>query len=159
MNKNVAIKLLISSMFLIIISSLFCSSSSYALGDLFSEGKEFLKDGNSISETINTTKLEETSNDIYNTLLAIGVMVAVIVAMVLGIQFMVASADEKAKVKEAILPFVVGCMVVFGAFTIWKIVINIGNNAELSFGEPKTSSQQYEDAKKEHIDQKQQYLK
>ena len=78
MNKNVAIKLLISSMFLIIISSLFCSSSSYALGDLFSEGKEFLKDGNSISETINTTKLEETSNDIYNTLLAIGVMVAVI---------------------------------------------------------------------------------
>lgn len=56
-------------------------------------------------------------------------MDAVVIAMILGIQFMVASASEKAKVKEAIIPFVVGCIVVFGAFTIWKIAVNIGGKA------------------------------
>ena len=61
-------------------------------------------------------------------------MVAVVVGMVLGIQFMAASADEKAKVKEALMPFVVGCIIVFGAFTIWKIAVNLGNDAENSIG-------------------------
>ena len=40
------------------------------------------------------------------------------------------SADEKAKVKESLMPFVAGCVVVFGAFTIWKVAVNIGNDAE-----------------------------
>ena len=39
---------------------------------------------------------------------------------------MLGSVDEKAQVKDAIVPFVIGCMVVFGAFGIWRIFINIG---------------------------------
>lgn len=95
-----------------------------------SDGKAFLSKGNSVESTINTTALKSTSDYIYNTLLAIAIIVAVIVAMVLGIQFMIASADEKAKVKEALMPFVAGCIVVFGSFTIWKVAVNIGNSAE-----------------------------
>lgn len=130
MSKSIFIKLLISSMFIVILSTSFWMSSSYALGDIFSQGKGFLETGNDISQTINTVELEKTSDDIYNTLLAIAIMVAIIVGMVLGIQFMAASADEKAKVKEALMPYVVGCIVVFGAFTIWKVAVNIGNKAE-----------------------------
>ncbi len=132
MGKSVFIKLFICTISIIIISTNFCLPVSHALGkNIFSSGRTFLTKGNNISDTINSTELEETSADIYNVLLAIGIMVAVIVAMILGIQFMVASADEKAKVKEALLPFIVGCIVVFGAFTIWKIAVNIGNDAEL----------------------------
>ncbi len=132
MSKSIFIKLLICTISIIIISTTSCLPVSHALGSIFSEGKNFLSEGNSIEETINTNALQTTSKDIYNTLLGIAVMVAIIVAMVLGIQFMAASADEKAKVKEAILPFIVGCIVVFGAFTIWKIAVNIGNDAEKS---------------------------
>jgi len=130
MIKNIFVKLLICSIFIIVLSTSFCMPSSHALGNIFSDGKAFLQEGKPIDETINTTELEDTSDYIYNALLAFAIMVAIIVAMVLGIQFMVASADEKAKVKEALLPFVVGCIVVFGSFTIWKIVVNIGNDAE-----------------------------
>jgi len=130
MSKNIFIKLLICSIFVFALSTLFCMSSIYAIGDIFSKGKEFLEVGNNIDETIKTTELEKTSDYIYNTLLGIGIMVAIVVAMVLGIQFMAASADEKAKVKEALMPYVVGCIVVFGAFTIWKLVVNMGNKAE-----------------------------
>lgn len=134
MSKSLFIKLFICSMFVVILSSIFCLPTSHALGDVISSGSDFLSKGNDIDKTLNANELEKTSDYIYNTLLGIAIMVAIIVAMVLGIQFMVASADEKAKVKEAILPFVVGCIVVFGAFTIWKIAVNIGNNAETSVG-------------------------
>lgn len=130
MSKNIFIKLLICCIFIHIISTSFLMSTSYALGDIFSDGKAFLEKGNSIDDTINTTEMKSTSDYIYNALLGFAVMVAIIVAMVLGIQFMWASADEKAKVKEALMPFLIGCVVVFGSFTIWKVVVNIGNDAE-----------------------------
>jgi len=132
MGKSIFIKLFICSIFIFVLLSSFCIPTSHALGDIFSSGSKFLKEGKNIDETINTQALKETSDTIYNTLLAIAIMVAVVVAMVLGIQFMVASADEKAKVKEALMPFVVGCIVVFGSFTIWKVVVKMGNNAEKS---------------------------
>lgn len=132
MSKSIFLKLFICSIFIIILCISFGAKSSYALGNIFSDGKAFLEEGNSIGNTIDIPALTNTSDTIYNTLLAIAIMVAVIVAMVLGIQFMVASADEKAKVKEALIPFIIGCIVVFGSFTIWKIVVNIGNSTEHS---------------------------
>lgn len=50
------------------------------------------------------------------------------VGTIIGIQFMLASAEDKAKVKEALVPYVVGCFVIFGAFTIWSTVVNIGQD-------------------------------
>lgn len=152
MNKNIFIKLLISTLFITILSTSFCLSSTYALGETFSQGKKFLEAGNDVSQTIDTLALKNTSDYIYNALLAIGIMVAVIVAMVLGIQFMVASADEKAKVKEAILPFIVGCIAVFGAFTIWKIVVNMGDKAEASVEGGYSSAQEVTEAAQGVID-------
>lgn len=45
---------------------------------------------------------------------------------------MIASAEDKAKVKEAIVPFIIGTAVIFGAFTIWSLVINIGQSISKS---------------------------
>lgn len=131
MNKNIKIKFFICIILLFLIFNVFCTPSIYALDDIFSSGKEFLEEGEPIENKINTTELKNTSDYIYRTLLVIAIIVAVIIAMILGIQFMAASADEKAKVKEAIIPFIVGCIVVFGAFTIWKIIVNIGNSTEM----------------------------
>ena len=65
------------------------------------------------------------TDQIYNILLAIGTVIAVIIGAILGIQFMVGSMDDKAKVKESLIPFVIGCVIIFGAFGIWKIVATI----------------------------------
>ncbi len=138
MSKKIFIKLLICIVLIAIIANQFCLPVSHALSNIFSSGKDFLSKGDNIEETIDTATLQETSSLIYNTLLGAAIMIAIVVAMVLGIQFMAASADEKAKVKEAILPFVVGCIVVFGAFTIWKIAVNIGNDAESSISSQTT---------------------
>ena len=61
----------------------------------------------------------------YNTLLTLGVIVTIAVGGVMGINFMLASAEEKAKLKESMVPYVVGSILIFGAFGIWKMFINI----------------------------------
>ena len=81
--------------------------------------------GNSI--TVDKDQLTSASDEIYNTLTSIGMIVAVIVGMILGITYMMTGAVDKAKVKESIMPYLWGCIVIFGAFGIWKLVINVMN--------------------------------
>jgi len=69
--------------------------------------------------------IKEIINDIYNVLLALGVGVTVIVGGVLGIKFMLASAEDKAQLKESMKPYLTGCFVIYGAFGIWKICIQV----------------------------------
>lgn len=104
------------------------NTSTYAstMSDFIQQGDEFLtkKDSN---EVIDVDALEKTSTTIYNILFSIAVVLAVAVGMIIGIQFMLGSVDEKAKIKETLVPYVIGVFVVFAAFGIWKIVVNIGN--------------------------------
>lgn len=48
----------------------------------------------------------------------------------LGVQFMIGGAEGQAKVKEMLVPFVVGCIVVFGGFAFWKIALEVGKKLE-----------------------------
>ena len=40
---------------------------------------------------------------------------------------MTAETESKAKIKESLMAYFIGCVVIFGAFTIWRIVVTIGN--------------------------------
>lgn len=90
--------------------------------------QDFLNKGKDGLGQIDDGTLQSTSDFIFNLLLAIALVVAVIIGIVIGIQFMTASVEEKAKVKESLMPYVVGCVVVFGAFGIWKLAITILSN-------------------------------
>lgn len=128
-NKVKNSKFILIILIFFVINILFITKSN-AFGDMSGKSKNFLESGNAVSTTLNLSALQDTSEFIYNIFLAAGIVVAVIVAMIIGIKFMMASAGDKAKVKEALIPFVIGCAVVFGSFTIWKVVVDLGNNAE-----------------------------
>lgn len=99
-----------------------------SLSDIISGADDFVESGkDGSSTTITGSDLNDTSNFIYNTLLIIGVCVAVLIGTILGIQFITGSVEQKVKVKESLIPFVVGCVVIFSAFGIWKLVIEILN--------------------------------
>ena len=100
---------------------------AFSWGDVFGSADNFVQIGSGQSE-IDSGKVKEISDTIYNTLLTIGIVLSVIIGAVLGIKFMVSSVDEKAQVKEALIPYVIGCVVVFGAFGIWKLVMIIGSS-------------------------------
>lgn len=92
----------------------------------------FWLSGNRVGEVINEAQLRSTSNFIYKLAVAIGIVVMFIVGTILSIKFIVSSAEDKAKVKEALIPFYVGCAIVIGSFTIWDIVVNLGQDATSS---------------------------
>lgn len=98
------------------------------VGQVIKGGDDFLEAGKSGEALIDEGKLQDTSKTIYNILLLIGICVAVVISAILGLQFIIGSAEEKAKISEALIPFAIGCVVVFGAFGIWAIFINIGQN-------------------------------
>ena len=93
-----------------------------------SEGKKYVD--------IEEESLQDVSGYLYNILLSAGVVVAVVVATVLGIQFMIGGAEGQAKVKEMLVPFIVGCVIVFGGFGIWKIALEVGNKLDSTYTHP-----------------------
>lgn len=87
----------------------------------------FIKNGEK-QVNIDENKLKETSDYLYNLLLGIGIIVVVIVGVIIGMKYMTGSIEEKADMKEVLIGYVVGCLVVFGAFGIWKFAVNILSN-------------------------------
>lgn len=98
------------------------------IDDVINDGDNFLSHADSVETKINTSKLGEISGDIYNIALAAGMVIAVIVGLILGIQFMISTVEEKAKIKEILIIYIIGCIVLVASFTIWKVVMVILGN-------------------------------
>lgn len=95
------------------------------LSDSISGGKSFIDASKDKESPINEDALQETSKSIYNTLILISFVVVAIVGIVLGIKFMMAGVEEKAQLKHALVIFLIGAAVAYGAFLIWKVMVNI----------------------------------
>jgi len=97
--------------------------ASESLDEVIEDGQDFVNAGQ--ENEIETGKLQNFSNIIYNILLSIGVVVAVTTGGIIGIKLMTAGVEEKAEVKQLLVPYLVGCVVVFGGFAIWKIAVTV----------------------------------
>ena len=101
------------------------SLAADSLGNIISAGDSFIATGTEAEKKLKTTDMKNFSDTIYNVLLTLGIIVAVVFAIILGIQYMMAATEDKAQIKEAMIPFIVGCIIVFGAFAIWKALVTI----------------------------------
>ena len=104
------------------------TQSKTSLRDIIGGARDFVsqgEQGNSKDPGMDNTSMKNASELVYNIFLILGMAVAVIVGMIMGIKFITGSIDEKADVKNSLIPYVAGCVVVFGAFAIWKFVLNI----------------------------------
>lgn len=102
----------------IIVSS--TSSSGTSIEDAMNDAKEFIDSGNAKS-----IDLVSFSNAYYNIFLAVGVATTVIVGLAMGIKFMTSSIEQKAEAKQLLVPYIVGCVVIYGSFGIWKLAVTI----------------------------------
>lgn len=96
-------------------------------GNIITGADDFLELGQPSNESADgdKVKIQNAVSFIYNVFFAAGVVVAVITGLILGVMYMTQSIEEQAKVKETLIIYAVGCIVTFGAFGIWKIVITI----------------------------------
>lgn len=121
--KIICVSVLIITILLSISANYTNVYAADTVDDVMSGASDFLDKGKEV--VIDGAKLKSTSNFIFNLLLAIGIIAVVAVGMTIGIQFMMAGIDEKAKIKETLIPYVVASVVIFGAFGIWKLAVTI----------------------------------
>ena len=81
-------------------------------------------EGDSDAETGKIIDFGKTAVTIMQT---VGIVVAVVVLLVLGIKYMMGSAEEKAEYKKTMIPYVVGAVLIFAATTIVNIVYQLAN--------------------------------
>lgn len=101
-----------------------CMADS-SLDDVMNNGNSFLNAGSESSTMIDQNDLKSLSNFISGVLLTIAIGVTVITGAIMGLNFITQSIEEKAKVKESMIPWVIGIIVSFGAFTIWEVAVNL----------------------------------
>lgn len=117
----------IKILFLIIIAILLIQNTCLATDSdsIISSAKNFVQSDSGGSMPFDEDDVGDLSDTLYNILLPVGIAIAFIVSAILGIKLIAGSVEEQAKTKEMLMPFGIGCAVIFGAFTIWKIVVNI----------------------------------
>ncbi len=79
-----------------------------------------------------TAGIQKVGNQIVTIVSVVGSLAAVIVLVVLGIKYMMGSADERAEYKKTLMPYVIGAALVFAASAIAGMVYNFANTIKAS---------------------------
>ena len=98
-------------------------NGSESLEDMMNDGDDFIRSAS--DSPIKLDELQSTSSNLYNIFVEVGVALAVLIGLVIGIKYMYSSVDSKAEIKKLLVPYLVGCVVIFGALGIWKLMVNI----------------------------------
>ena len=85
--------------------------SSSAVDELFNGG------------SADTSGITNVGANFVSIITTVGIIVAVIVLLVLGIKYMMGSASEKAEYKKTMIPYLIGAVLIFGASAIARAVI------------------------------------
>lgn len=91
---------------------------------IFQKARSFLTRGNSAS-TIDKDSVINEIVPVGRVLVEAATVVLVVVGLIMGAKYMLAGIDEKAKMKEKLIWYVVSIVLVFGAVGIYEIVSGI----------------------------------
>ena len=116
--KNKALKL--GMIILTVIMLVSISISSFALEPVDIKGD---------TSAQGTTEITNVGNSIVGILQVVGIVLSVIILIVLGIKYMMGSAEEKAEYKKTLLLYFIGALFVFGAGAICTVIFNMAGQS------------------------------
>ena len=67
-------------------------------------------------------EIKNVGNSIVNILQTVGIVISVVILIVLGIKYMMGSAEEKAEYKKTMIPYLVGAILIFAASILANVV-------------------------------------
>ena len=74
------------------------------------------------------SKAQQIGGKILGIVQVVGSIVAVIILAVLGIKYMMGSAEEKAEYKKTFIPYIIGAILVFAASNLASVVYNFAKD-------------------------------
>lgn len=69
--------------------------------------------------------LKDMANAIVGSIRVVGSIISVITLIIIGIKYMIASAEERAEYKKTMKPYIIGAVLLFGITNILVIISNI----------------------------------
>ena len=69
-----------------------------------------------------TTEISNVGQSIVGILQTVGIVLSVVVLIVLGIKYMMGSAEEKAEYKKTFIPYIVGAALIFAASAFAQVI-------------------------------------
>lgn len=80
------------------------------------------------NSSYDTKSIGTIGNQIIKIVSTVGSVASVIVLVILGLKYMMGSAEEKAEYKKTLMPYLIGAALVFAASSIATIVYNFTTN-------------------------------
>lgn len=68
------------------------------------------------------TQITSVGRKIVGIIQVIGIVIAVVVIMVVGIKYMMGSVEEKAEYKKTMMPYIIGAVLIFAGSTLANVV-------------------------------------
>lgn len=99
------------------------SKASMDWGTIQGQAQDFA--GGAGSAPINIGALQGPVIQVGNILTTIGLAIVMVGILIIGIKYMMASPEGAAKIKGQLVGLVVAGVVIFGAYGIWSIVVNV----------------------------------
>lgn len=78
--------------------------------------------------TNEANKIKDVGNSITGIIRIVGTVIAVAILIVLGIKYMMGSAEEKAEYKKTLFPYIVGAVLIFAASNLADVVYTWASN-------------------------------
>ena len=104
----------------------FASGSASTAGDI---GGVIDKINDSANDKINDDSgVANLGGQIVGIIQVVGIVVAVVILLVLGIKYMTGSAQEKAEYKKTMIPYIIGAILIFAASTIVNVISNLATS-------------------------------
>ena len=79
---------------------------------------------NGIYDSSGTSKITKAGGSILGVVQVIGVSIGIICLIMLGVKYMMSSTNDKATIKERLIPYVIGAVIMFGGTGILTIIAN-----------------------------------
>lgn len=77
---------------------------------------------------VQTNDLTKVGNNIVTIIQVVGIVIAVIVLLVIGIKYMMGSASEKAEYKKTMIPYIVGAVLIFAGTSLIRVIYSLSTS-------------------------------
>ena len=77
---------------------------------------------------VQTNDLTKVCNNIVTIIQVVGIVIAVIVLLVIGIKYMMGSASEKAEYKKTMIPYIVGAVLIFAGTSLVRVIYSLSTS-------------------------------
>ena len=110
---------ILSIMLVVIVAIMMISTAVYGNGMAFTPG-------NMTADVAGTEGIQSLGNRIFGIVQVVGVVIAVVILVVLGIKYMMGSAEEKAEYKKTLLPYIIGAILIAAAVPVAGMIFGWG---------------------------------